>query len=432
MRTAVMATTLVVGSVSLTMAQAPIPVGDEFQVNSYTTGYQIFPDVAKTAPGDFIVVWDSPHDGDSWGVFGQRYDRFAATVGGEFQINTFTTGGQGSGGDSSSAVAVADGGQFVVVWEDFRQIDFRAAIFGQLYDSSGSQVGGEFRVNTAPYASENHPDVGMASSGGFVVVWESYDDGSGSGIAGQQFSSTGVKIGEEFEVNSTTGNIQEFATIAMRDSGYFVVVWESLVQDGSSDAVVARLFDPAANPIGDDFVVNSYTTDTQQRPDVSITDSGDFVVVWDSLNQDGSSNGIFGQRLNSGGVKVGAEFQVNAYTTGGQFRPAVAITPWNEFLVTWESSNQDGDSLGIFAQAYDGAGVRMGDEFMVNTVTQFRQRSPSVAVGDGGDFIVAFSDNFQEAILNEGVRGRRFVSSSAIFADGFESGNTSGWSSAVP
>ena len=432
MRTSVMVATLIFGTVSLTMAQAPIPVGDEFQVNTYTTGYQIFPDVAKTASGEFIVVWSSFHDGNGSGVFGQRFDRLGDADGGEFQINTYTTGSQGGTGPFSFGVATADDGRFVVVWDDTTQNDFFIAIYGQRFDSSGLPVGGEFQVKATLYQSEDHPDVGMDNAGNFVVVWESNDDGSGSGIAGQRFSSSGTKVGDEFEVNSTTGNLQNTPTIAMRGSGHFVVVWESLVQDGSSDAVAARLFDPAANPIGNDFVVNSYTTDTQARPDISMTDSGEFVVVWDSRNQDGSSNGVFGQRFDAGGTPVGAEFQANTYTTGGQYSAAVAMTPWNEFLVSWESVGQDGDSLGIFAQAFDSAGSKMGDEFLVNTATQFRQRSPSIAVGDRGEFIVAFSDNFQEAILNEGVRGRRFVSPNLIFADGFESGDTSAWTATLP
>ncbi len=431
MRTATIVAILFFGSVSLTEAQEPIPVGDDFQVNTYTTGNQIFPDVTKASSGAFIVVWSSFHDGNGSGVFGQRFDRFGDPLGDEFQANTYTTGSQGGTGPFSFGVDVADDGRFVVVWDDTTQNDNFLAIYGQRYDSAGMRVGGEFQVKKSLYQSEDHPDVGMDNGGNFVVVWESNDDGSASGIGGQQFSSTGARIGDEFEVNSTTGNIQRHPTIAMRGSGHFVVVWESLVQDGNSDAVVARLFGPAANPIGEDFVVNTYTTDSQQRPDISITDSGDFVVVWDSRNQDGSSNGIFGQLFDGAATPIGAEFQANTYTTGGQFWPAVAITPWNEFVVSWEAYH-DGDSLGIFGQAFDSNGVRMGGEFLVNTATQFRQRSPAMAVGAGGDFIITFTDNFQESFVNEGVRGRRYLSASAIFTDGFESGDTAAWSSSLP
>jgi hypothetical protein len=53
------------------------PLGTEFQANSYTTGYQVFADVARGAGVGFTVVWDSQgSDGtDSLG-FSVRSQRF--------------------------------------------------------------------------------------------------------------------------------------------------------------------------------------------------------------------------------------------------------------------------------------------------------------------------------------------------------------------
>ena len=38
-------------------AQQPVPVGSEFQVNTFTTNYQLRPSVSVDADGDFVVVW---------------------------------------------------------------------------------------------------------------------------------------------------------------------------------------------------------------------------------------------------------------------------------------------------------------------------------------------------------------------------------------
>src|SRR5262249_21745302 len=54
------------------------PLGDEFQVNTYTTGDQAEPSISADATGDFVVVWtggsgyDTPQDGDGSGIFAQR------------------------------------------------------------------------------------------------------------------------------------------------------------------------------------------------------------------------------------------------------------------------------------------------------------------------------------------------------------------------
>ena len=40
-------------------AQAPLPEGSEFQVNSHTPYGQTYPSVAMQPDGDFVVVWES-------------------------------------------------------------------------------------------------------------------------------------------------------------------------------------------------------------------------------------------------------------------------------------------------------------------------------------------------------------------------------------
>ena len=58
-------------------AQAPDPVGEQFQVNSHTTGNQKEPSVAIDARDNFVVVWQSSTSGgtDTFGnsIQGQRY-----------------------------------------------------------------------------------------------------------------------------------------------------------------------------------------------------------------------------------------------------------------------------------------------------------------------------------------------------------------------
>jgi hypothetical protein len=93
-------------------AQAPVPVGGEFQVNTYTTGSQNRSFVATDADGDFVVVWNSENIVHS--VRGQRFASNGSMEGAEFQVNTATTGAQ----KYPSVAADADG-DFVVVWPSF-------------------------------------------------------------------------------------------------------------------------------------------------------------------------------------------------------------------------------------------------------------------------------------------------------------------------
>src|SRR6185295_2885408 len=120
-------------------------------------------------------------------------------------------------------------------------------------------------------------------------------------------------------------------------------------------------------PLGDPFLVNSFADDRQYGPAVAVTNAaGDFVVLWQSYDQDGDGMGIFGQRYAGDGTRLGDEFQVNEFTTGSQVTPAVAVDGAGNFVVVWQSDDygeggaQDGSYGGIFGRRYANDGTPLG------------------------------------------------------------------------
>src|SRR5688572_9471218 len=115
----------------------------------------------------------------------------------------------------------------------------------------------------------------------------------------------------------------------------------------------------AGVPLGSEFRVNTHTTSNQLYPSVS-SGGGSFVVVWTSNLQDGSGLGVFGQRYSTPGVPLGPEFRVNTYTTGFQYLPSVASDMTGTFVVTWISQGQDGSGQGVFGQRFASTGAPAG------------------------------------------------------------------------
>jgi hypothetical protein len=320
--------------------------GGEFHVNSYTTGTQRSPSVASDASGNFVVVWKSyDQDGDRSGIFGQRYDSDGMAQGAEFRVNSYTTNSQNHPSAASDA-----NGNFVVVWESYGQDGSAYGVFGQRFDSAGAPLGGEFRVNSYTSSDQDRPSVSSAADGKFVVVWESGGpDGDWWGIVGQRYDSTGTTSGAEFQINSYTTGWQRFPSVASDASGNFVVAWESL-QDGSGYGAFGQRYDSTGTALGGEFQINSYTTTDQRSPSVASDTSGNFVVVWESYRQDGSQHGVFAQSYDSAGVAQGNEFMVNSFTLSSQFEPAVVANDADRFVVAWTGLVQDGSSAGVFAQ----------------------------------------------------------------------------------
>ena len=51
------------------------------------------------------------------------------------------------------------------------------------------------------------------------------------------------------------------------------------------------------SPQGNEILVNTTTMNTQSNPSVAIRSSGEFVIAWDSWNQDGGDRGVYAQRF---------------------------------------------------------------------------------------------------------------------------------------
>jgi hypothetical protein len=216
-----------------------VPLGGEFLVNTYTPGFQRRPSVAMHANG-FVVVWHGEQGGSLSDVFGQRYDAFGVRQGGEFRVNSYTPGYQ-----SVAKAAVGAKGDLVVVWNSAGGQDGSAyGVFGQRYDAFGTPRGGEFQVNSYTTGYQNWPSLASHPDGNFVVAWQSdgQDGGNFSAFA-QRFDATGAAIGGEFRVSSYETALQGFTSVAADASGRFVVTWLSYGQDGSSWGVFGQRFE---------------------------------------------------------------------------------------------------------------------------------------------------------------------------------------------
>ena len=328
-------------------------IGTQFQVNSYTTVNQRYPSVAVAQDGAFVVVWQSfgsdAGDTSNESVQGQRFDSLGNSIGTQFQVNSYTTNSQ-----SRPSVAVDQDGAFVVVWQSLGSAAGDTSSYGvqgQRFDWQGNSIGTQFQVNSYTTNSQSRPSVAVAQDGDFVVVWQSLGSAAGDvssqSVQGQRFDWQGNSIGTQFQVNSYTTNSQSRPSVAVAQDGDFVVVWESLgsaAGDTSSYGVQGQRFDWQGNSIGTQFQVNSYTTSSQSGPSVAVDQDGDFVVVWNSYGSaagDTSSYGVQGQRFDWQGNSIGTQFQVNSYTTSSQSGPSVAVAQDGDFVVVWQSYGSD-------------------------------------------------------------------------------------------
>lgn len=385
-----------------------VAIGGEFLVNTYTNANQMNPTIAALEDGGFLVSWvsEDQNNGDplvtygDHGIYAQRYDTNGLVQGSEFLVSPLFTRHSTSFVNmlGPPAIAVLKDGGFLVSWESFDNYDrTKTNIYAQRYDAGGMQLGSEFLVNTFTTNDQNNPSIAALEDGSFVVSWlSSNQDGSGSGIYAQRYDATGIAQGDEFLVNTFTTNDQSNPSIAALEDGGFVVSWESVDQDGNGAGIFGKRYDASGNTVEWrklDKLINTHTLGDQSSPTIATLKDGGFIVVWVSDEQDGSSSGIYAQRYDIKGVAQGGEFRVNIFATDLQVDPSVTALANGGFVVSWTSREQDGDGLGIYAQRYDSTGVAQDSEFRVNTYTNGHQWLPSIAALKKGGFVTTWTSS---------------------------------------
>ncbi len=403
----------------------PRKVGGEFQVNSTTEGGQLRPAITSLPDGGYVVAWASfTSSASTSGIFVQRYDSNGDKHGDEFQISSNALHSQSAYFPSVNSLS---GGGYAITWMQISDDNSLEGVYGNIVNENG-QLGNEFKISESPSSLIEIPDffslkptITSLEDGGFVVSWSqviSAHENSSTDVFAKIYDAAGNAITSQFQVSSNTDFSQTFGHADALDSNGFVITWTSLGLDGSSE-IKGRLFDSSGTPVGDEFSVNTYTDNDQLESRVSVLTDGRFVVTWQSWEQDGSYRGVFGQMFDSDGNSVGDEFQVNTHTAASQRSPSISSLSDGGFVITWDSNVQDGEpdadglNFGIYGQAFDSNGERIGGEFHVTTYTESYQRNPAVTVLADGSILTVWDSLGQDG-SDWGVYGQRFIINKVI------------------
>jgi len=230
---------------------------------------------------------------------------------------------------------------------------------------------------------QNHPVVAHDGSGGAIVAWEDYRVvGQEQGIYAQRVSSTGSTMWAPQDgilvCNTYAGGDYSLQALSDGEGGAYLV-WRDVRNYAvtSTDLYAQRVSPTGSELWGAGDVVVSAATDRQQGIDAVSHGPGGLVVSWTDFRDDTFTD-IYAQRLDSSGAPAGP---------------------------------------------IDGAAVS----------TAFSSQYTSTIVSDGAQgAIVAWYDYRDSAVSGSDIYAQIAFADGPFFADGFESGTTSMWSTVVP
>jgi hypothetical protein len=324
------------GAFGRRLAANGTPMTADFVVSTVTIGNQTRASVAMAADGSSTVTWDGDTDGDSFGVFGRRFSPTGTALGPQFQINTYTSGFQ-----AYIHAAHDVHGNVMFLWTNFKDF-FGSDIVARRFDSTGNPITGEFIVKAGASADVR---VAALADGGFVMCWDYLGDGSDKGVFCRRYDNVATPLTPEFQVNAYTTGRQTFIDVAANGRGEFAITWESYVEPGGHQSgIFARWFDRSGRPYGDDQHVNTYTTGAQRFPSISSSAAGDFVITWKGPD-DGSFDAIWARRFDARGRPRSPEFRVNSFTIGSQTFPSTSSDANGKFVVAWQTGDLSGAGI---------------------------------------------------------------------------------------
>jgi hypothetical protein len=349
-----------------------VPLGPEFQINQATASDQKQPAVTVDASGRFTVAWTG-QDVSGGGVFARQYTA-AGPVGPEFQVNTFTAGDQ-----VLPRVSAGPGG-FGIVWQSDGQDGNLGGVYGRLFSAGGTPVTGEFRLSTPTAGNQALPVVAALDNGRYAVAWAELQFSSITAIYSRLFDGGGTAVNADRAQSG--GMRRDHLTIAAAPGGTFIVAWWGSFTQGGKDAVISTDFgtllnyhDASGVPFAQLGGLGAGTgsiarwqgalgVNMRARALVAYTSTPNALTCfvtpnWPGPNpctangaEDGSGSGVFARPAGAPGLPD--RVLVNATTTGDQSRPAVASDIYGNSLVAWQSANQDGSGLGVYAQRFGG------------------------------------------------------------------------------
>ena len=335
------------------------PLHGQFLVNSTTNRDQLNSKVATLTGGGFVVAWQGQDTGSTsdFDVRAQAYDANGNKVGGEILVNNNQAGSQ-----ANISIAALGNGGFVVTYDDTSGDDgSQSGIKARIFDAGGNPVGGEFVVNSVTSGNQQFPTVaGLAASsllpnGGFIETWF---DASTNAVKAKIFDLNGNVAKDEFTVSNNQAGGQQIASVVTQlANGNIVVAWrDASGNDGdpSGSGLDGQILSPTGEKIGDEFLINTALPGTQKQLTITALANGDFVAVWTDpslVGGDTSADAIKAQVFSATGTKLGGEILVNTLTAGDQINPAVTAFGPNGFIVAW-TDNGGNNGGGVQAQTF--------------------------------------------------------------------------------
>jgi hypothetical protein len=352
-------------------------------VISTATNSQQIPQIASDGAGGAIISWADLRNGTDYDIYAQRVDGSGTIM--------WTAGGVSVSAaihDQTSSQLVADGrGGAVITWSDKRNgtdID----IYAQRIDSAGAvQWTTDGVVISAATGSQQSPQIVSDGSGGAIIAWWDYRNGTTSDIYAQRIDVSGVvQWAADGVVISDATNDQAAPAIATDGHGGAIIAWNDRRGGTYYDIYAQRVDDAGTVQWTANGIVIATASYTRSNQRILSDGLGGAIIAWQDYRSGMSNADIYAQRVNMDGSVLWTANGVALSTASGhQYYPRLVGDGGSGAIISW-IDNRDGmwdayaqhvNSSGVVQWTTDGMAVS-------STPNTYSFAVPCVEDGSGG------------------------------------------------
>ncbi len=299
-------------------------------------------------------------------------------------------------GDQTNTVIVSDSsGGSIIAWIDARSgID---KIYAQRVNASGiaQWTANGVAICTAS-GNQINPAILPDGSGGAIITWQ--DERSDLGdIYAQRINSSGTL---QWAANGvaicTAGWDQDAPSLASDGSGGAIIAWYDYRNGSNYDIYTQRVNASGLVQWTANGVVICNASGDQGLQTIVSDGSGGAIITWMD-HRNGSNYDIFAQRVNAlGATQWAANGLAICTAAGDQYGPVIASDGFGGAIITWDDPRTDADD--IYAQRVNAAGtVQWTPNGVAVCTAAGAQLSPTIVSDGSGGAIMAWEDDRSDA-----------------------------------
>jgi hypothetical protein len=223
-----------------------------------TFGLGRSPDVGIDEAGNFVIAWEQSDT-----IYCQQYNTEGEVAGNRITVSNNPDGTR----SSLPRIGVDSSGNFAIVWQN-SGYDFIHSYY-QRYNYNSEPQGGNIRVsNDTNDSHQAIPAIDVDKTGNFVIAWMDNRNGDYD-IYCQKFNGNGEPQGSSVRVNDDVGiHDQKLPAIAVEEPGQIILTW----QDDRNENwdIYGQRYSSSGIKIGNNFIVTEIEEGDQEFPDVSL------------------------------------------------------------------------------------------------------------------------------------------------------------------